>query len=221
VNHTPGTATADDDGDLDPSLAAELLDQATQHANRTFTPGTPALFRFRAVIALVIGGGFWLSVRHQYPYTGPTAPALAVALALVAINIGWSAWLIWRASAGVSGPFQRKRNVGIGILLAAWVLAYVAMAPLYHPGPNSPAWGLYPAGAPLMIVGLIGTAIAVAFLRDRTSAGVCLVIAIVGAAAGFGGPARAWLIMGVGLSAVCLGYAALTARRQERSMVRQ
>jgi hypothetical protein len=61
-----------------------------------------------------------------------------------------------------------------------------------------------------------------ALLRDRVGAVTCLVIAVLGAAAGFvgpvgawlimgTGPAGAWLIMGTGLAAVCLGYAALTA----------
>jgi hypothetical protein len=131
MNHTPGTATSGNGGDLDPHQAAALLDQATQHGRRTFSPGTPALFVFRAAVALVIGGAFWLSVRGQDPYAGPTGAALPV----------------WRG------------------------------------------------------------------------AGTCLAIAILGAAAGFGGPVNAWLIMGIGLGAVCLGYAALTAWRQDRSVI--
>jgi hypothetical protein len=50
--------------------------------------------------------------------------------------------------------------------------------------------------------------------------GAILAFAVVAAAAGFGGPAGAWLITGTGLCAVCLGTAAFTARRQRRSMVR-
>jgi hypothetical protein len=220
MNRTPGTITPGNGGDFDPRQAAALLDQATQHARRTFTPGTPALFAFRAVLALVVGVGFWLSARGQDPYTGPTGPALPVAFALVAINFGWSAWALRRAGAGVSGPAQRKTQVGIGVMLAAWVVAYAAMAPLYHAGASSPVWGLYPASAPLLIVGPAGAVIAVALLRDWPGAGTCLAIAILGVAAGFGGPAGAWLIMGIGLCAVCLGYAALTAWRRHRSVVR-
>jgi hypothetical protein len=37
---------------------------------------------------------------------------------------------------------------------------------------------------------------------------------------GFGGPAGAWLIMGIGLCAVCLGTAAFTVWQQRRSVVR-
>jgi hypothetical protein len=219
MNRTPGTATSGNGGDLDPHQAAALLDQATQHARSTFTPGTPALFAFRAVAALVIGGGFWLSVRGQDPYTGPTGPALPVAFALVAINIGWSARALRRAGSGIRGPAQRKRQAGIGLMLAAWVVAYAVMAPLYHAGASYPVWGLYPASGPLLIVGLAGAVITVALLRDWRGAGTCLAIAILGAAAGFVGPADAWLIMGIGLCAVCLGYAALTASRRDRSVI--
>jgi hypothetical protein len=219
MNHPAGTTTPGNGADFDPQQAADLLDQTTQQARRTFTPGTPALFTFRAVLALVVGGSFWLSVRGQDPYTGPAGPALPVAFALVAVNIGWTGLAIRRAGAGISGPAERRRRAGIGAMLAAWVVAYAAVASLYHAGASYPVWGLYPASAPLMIVGLAGVVIAAVLLRDWPGAGTCLAIAVLGAAAGFGGPAGAWLIMGIGLSAVCLGYAALTARRQRRSLV--
>jgi thiazole synthase ThiGH ThiG subunit len=45
-------------------------------------------------------------------------------------------------------------------------------------------------------------------------------VAIVAVAAGFGGPAGAWLIMGIGLCAVMLGTAVLTAWQQRRSVAR-
>ena len=95
MTHTPGT-TAENGGDFDPRQAAALLEQATARARRQFTPGTPALFVFRAVVALVAFGGLWLSVRGQDPYAGPSGWAIALAFALVAVNIGWSAWAIKR-----------------------------------------------------------------------------------------------------------------------------
>ena len=70
-----------------------------------------------------------------------------------------------------------------------------------------------------MIVGLAGAATAAA-RRDWAMAGTALAVAVVAAAAGFGGPAGAWLIVGIGLSAAMLGAAAFTAWRQRRSLVR-
>jgi len=75
---------------------------------------------------------------------------------------------------------------------AAWIIGYAATAPHYHAGVSHPVWGLYPVSAPLLII----------------------------AAAGFGGPAGSWLIMGIGLCAAHLGSAAYTAWRQRRGMVR-
>jgi hypothetical protein len=216
MDHAPGPAA--DDADLDPWQAAALLDQVTERARRTFTPATPALWVFRAVLALVAFGGFWLSVRGQDPYSGPTRASMLVAFALVAVNIGWSTLALRRASAGVSGPAHRRSQAWIGVMLVVLVVANAVAAPLYGSGASNPVWGLYPASAPLMITGLVGAATAAA-LRYWPTAGTLLAIAAAATAAGFGGPVGSWLIMGIGLSGVCLG-AAFAASRQRRSVVR-
>jgi hypothetical protein len=220
MNHTPDTTTAGNGGNFDPQQAAALLDQTTQQARRRFTPGPPLLWVYRAAFVLVAFGGYWLSVRgHQDPYSAPPGGLVAVIFALVAINIGWSTWALKRAGAGVSGPAQRKRQAWIGVMLVAWVAAYALTVPLYHASASHPVWGLYPASAPLMIVGLAAAATSAA-RRDWPTAGTTLAIAIIAAVAGFGGPAGAWLIMGIGLCAVCLGTAAFKVWQQHRSVVR-
>ena len=40
-------------------------------------------------------------------------------------------------------------------MLVAWAAAYAFTVPLYHAGASHPVWALYPANAPLMIVGAI------------------------------------------------------------------
>ena len=220
MDHIPGGAGTTQGGGFDPRQAAALLDQATRQARRAFTPLTPLLFTFRAVVALVVFRGLWLSVRGQHPYTGHISGwAITIAVVLVAVNIGWTAWAIGRAGAGVSGPAQRKWQAWTGIMVAAWIIGYAITAPLYHAEVSHPVWGLYPASAPLLIIGLAGAAVAAAF-RYWPLAGTALAIAVAAAAAGFGGPAGSWLIVGIGLCAVYLGIAAFTAWRQRRSMVR-
>jgi hypothetical protein len=220
MTYTPDTTAAGNGGNFEPQQAAALLDQATVQARRTFTPGPPLLWVYRAFFVLVAFGGYWLSVRgRQDPYSAPPGGLLAVIFALVAINIGWSTWALKRAGAGVSGPAQRKRQAWIGVMLVAWVAAYAVTLPLYHASASHPAWALYPASAPLMIVGLAGAATSAA-RRDWPTAGTTLAIAIIAAVAGFGGPAGAWLIMGIGLCAVCLGTAAFKVWQQHRSVVR-
>ena len=219
MNQTPDTTAAGNGGSFEPQQAAALLDQATQQARRTFTSGSPLLWVFRAVVALVAFGSIWLSVRgHQDPYSAPSGWVLAVVFVLVAVNIGWSAVAIKRAGAGVSGPAQRTKRAWLGVMLVAWIAAYAFTAPLYHAAASHPIWGLYPASAPLLIIGLLAAATAAA-RHDWPMAGTSLAIAIVAAAAGFGGPAGAWLIMGIGLCAAMLGAAALSVWQQRRSVV--
>ena len=219
MNHTPDAATAGNGGSFDPQQAAALLDQATQQARRRFTPGPPLLWVFRAVLVLVVFGGYWLSVRGHDPYSAPSGGLLAVIFVLVAINIGWSTWALKRAGAGVSGPAQRKRQAWLAVMLVAWIVAYAFTVPLYHATATHPVWALYPANAPLMIVCLVAAATA-ALRKDWPMAGPALAIAIVAAVAAFGGPAGAWLIMGIGLCTVCLGTAAFKVWQQRRSVVR-
>ena len=78
---------------------------------------------------------------------------------------------------------------------------------------------LYPASAPLLIIGLASAAVGAAF-RYWPLAGTSLGTAVVAAAAGFGGPAGSWLITGIGLCAVYLGIAAFTAWWQRSGVVR-
>ncbi len=219
MNHTPDT-TADNGGSFGAEQAAALLEQTTQQARRTFASGPPLLWAFRAVVVLVAFGGIWLSVRgHRDPYSAPSGWVLAVVSVLVAINAAWSAVAIKRAGAGVSGPAQRRKRAWLGAMLVAWIAAYAFTAPLYHAAASYPVWGLYPASAPLLIIGLLAAATAAA-RHDWPMAGICLAVAIVAAAAGFGGPAGAWLIMGIGMCAAMVGAAAFTVWQQRRSLVR-
>jgi hypothetical protein len=218
MNLTPDTASAENGGgNFDPRQAAALLDQTVQTARRTFASGPPLLWLYRAFFVLVAFGGFWLSVRGQQPYVGPRGWSLPLAAVLIAINILWSVLILRRAGTGVSGPAQRARQSWIGVMLLVWILAYAITAPLYHAGAGHPVWGLYPASAPLMIVGLIG-AISAAAMHDRATAGTLLAITLVAAAAGFGGPVSSWLIMGIGLSAACLGTAVFKFRQQRQGV---
>ena len=154
------------------------------------------------------------------PYTGPSSWAVTVAYVLVAIVIGWSAAALKRAGAGVSGPAQRARNVGIGVMLVAWASVYLFMGALYHAGASHAiVYGLYPATAPLMIVGLVAAA-NFAGREDWLMTGTCLAMAIVAAVAAFGGPVNCWLIMGIGLCLTMLGNAAFTFWQQRRNLVR-
>jgi hypothetical protein len=215
-NHS--TQTFADDGPLDPRQAAALLEQTTQDARRIFVSPSPALWVYRAIGILVVFVSFWLSTRHQTPYTGPTGWVIPVLVAFVVVNIAWSTWLLRRAGAGVTGPAQRRRQAWVGLMLLVLILSYVVTAPLYHAQATHPVWALYPSSAPLMILGLAGAAVTAA-ARYWALAVTILAIAIVAAIAGFGGPAGSWLILGIGLCLVFLARAAYLARQRNRSVV--
>jgi hypothetical protein len=105
-------------------------------------------------------------------------------------------------------------------MLAAWAAVYLFMAALDHAGAShAVVFGLYPATAPLMIVGLVAAANG-AGREDWQLAGSSLAIAVVATAAAFGGPVGAWLIIAIGLCAVFVGYAAFVGWQQRRSVVR-
>jgi hypothetical protein len=218
MNHTPDPTITEDNGSFDPKQAAALLDQTTQQARRSFTSGSALLWVYRAAFVLVAFGGYWLDIRHKNPYSAPSGGLVAVIFTLVAINIIWSFWLLKRASTGVSGPGQSKKRAWVGLMLPVWLIAFGVTVPLYHASATHPVWGFYPANAPLLIVGLVAAATA-ALLKDWVAVGTTLAIAIVAAAAGFGGPAGAWLILGIGMCAVCLGAAARKAWQPHRGVV--
>jgi hypothetical protein len=219
MNDTSDATATENGGHFDPQQAADLLDQTTRQARRTFAPLIPLLWVYRAFLVLIVFGGYWLSVRDKDPYSAPSGGLLAVIAVLVAINIGWSTWALKRAGAGVSGPAQRKRRAWLGVVLVIWVVAFAVTVPLYHARASYPVWGLYPANAPLLIVGLAGAAAAAA-CKYWPMAGITLAIAVIAVVAGFGGPAGAWLILGIGLCAAMLGGAAFMVWLQRRSVIR-
>lgn len=95
------------------------------------------------------------------------------------------------------------------------------MAALDHAGASHAiVFGLYPATAPLLILGLVTAATRPAGRGDWPMTGSMRAMAIVSAAAAFGRPAGAWLIMAIGLCAVFLGTGAFTVWQQRRGLVR-
>jgi hypothetical protein len=216
MNDPPGSA-ARNGGDFDPEQAAGLLEQTKTQSRLQLAPGTPPLFAFRAVAVLVACGALWLSVRGQSPYTGPSGWAISVAVVILAINSGASAWVNKRATNELSAATKRARLAWDGIRLVALVATYAVTGSLYHAGASHPVWGAYPANAPLLLAFPI--AAAAAARHQWLLAGACLAMAIVAGVAGFGGPADAWLIMGIGVCAVMLGTATFTAWQQHRTVV--
>lgn len=216
MNEAPDTsqAASADSGGFGPQEAAALASQAGKQAKRRFEPNPPLLSAIRALAVLAAYGAIWLSVRGQHPYRGPNGWVIAVAYTLVFVIIGASITATRQATAGVGGQSKRQMRAGVTVLAVAWISVYVFEGALYHAGiSHAIAYGLYPAAAPLLIIGLVAAAYA-AGREDWRLLGTTLTVAAVAAAAGFAGPAGVWLVMGIGLSVALAGNAAVTAWRQ-------
>jgi hypothetical protein len=210
---TSGAGTAGEGRGLDPREAAALLDETRLRARRRLEPYPPWLSALRAVMVLATCGTVWLSVRGQHPYRGPTVTAIAVVYAFVVLHSGVTLAVARRATAGVRGP-SRLSRAEVAVMAVAWAGPFVVMGVLAGAGVSRAiVYGLYPATVPLIVAGLAWAGI-MAARANRRACVTGLAVAVIGAAGVFTGPAGAWLVAGVGLFAVLLGGAAVTARRQ-------
>ena len=204
----PETVATDEDAALDPRTAAALLEQTRKRAQRQLDRLPPSLVLLGALLVLVCYGDIWLSVRGQHPYTGPSGTALLVIYAIVAVGIVVRLAVRSRATSGIGGRSSRQQGAA-GITFATiYVLVYVFDGALSVAGAG-PAivYGLYPAAAPLIIVGSAAAAYAVAREEWGWSA-LALAVVALAALAAFAGPADAWGVIGLGFSILLLARAA-------------
>jgi len=205
------TETADEDGELDPREAASLFEQTTRQAARQFDIQPPLLMFAAAVTVLVAYGAVWLSVRDQHPYSGPSGTALAVLYGTLAVWIVLVTTVLRRA---LSGRSSRQRLLEGIVFGAIWICVYVFQGALHHTDPDHAiAYGVYPAVAPLIIVGAAVAGYEAA-REKRAHAGFAIAVVILGALASFAGPADVWGVTGVGFCILLLiaGVAQLSRR---------
>lgn len=118
-----------------------------------------------------------------------------------------------RATAGIGGR-SRMRSADIALMVVAWVGVFAAMPVLADAGAsNAIAYGVYPATAPLIVVGLAWAGI-MAARADWRAAGSGLAAAVLGGVAAFAGPVGAWAVVGVGVFVLLLERAAEVSWQQ-------
>ena len=200
-----GGEAVDDDADLDPREAARLLEQTTREAERQFDLRPPLLTLAAAATVLIAYGAVWLSVRHQHPYSGPTGTALGVLYGTLAAWIVLNVAVLGRALSGRSSRQRRLEGITFG---AIWICVYVFQGALHHADPNHAiAYGIYPAVAPLIVVGAAAAGYQAA--RDKLGeASFAAAAVVLGAVAAFAGPAEVWGVVGVALCILLLAAAA-------------
>jgi hypothetical protein len=204
---TSETATADEGEELDPRAAAELLEQTTTRALRQFDIGPPLLMLIAALTVLVAYGAVWWSVRGQHPYSGPAGWALVVLYMTVIVWVVVVAVFFRRATSGVSGRSRRQQGADGVAFATIWIAVYVFQGALLHAGASHAiVYGIYPAAAPIMIVG--GAAAAHEAAKENWPwLGFALAAVALAAGGAFAGPAGVWAVIGIGLCALILARA--------------
>jgi hypothetical protein len=202
-------AAAADEGGLDPREAATLLDQTRRRAQRQFDIRPPLLMLTGAVAVLVAYGSVWLSVRGQHPYQGPTAAGLIGLYSTIAVCVVVVAVIFRRATTGVGGRSSRQRRAQGIAFGTIWASVYVFQGALHHAGASHAiAYGIYPAVAPLLIVGSAAAAYEVA-QENFGLAGLAIAAVALAALGAYTGPVSVWGVMGVGLCVLLLSRAAV------------
>jgi len=208
MNHDPHTRIADDGGDIDPRDAAAVLEQTSRRAKRKLDLHPPLLMLAAAVVVVIAYGVIWLSVRNQDPYDGPSLGALGVLYSTIAAWGVLVAVVTRRATSGVSGRSAQRRRGEAAAFAVAWVFVYVFQGALHHAGASHAiAYGIYPAAAPLIIVGSAAAAYEAAKENWEWSGFACAAVILAGLAA-YTGPATVWVVVGAGLAVLLLARAA-------------
>jgi hypothetical protein len=154
-------------------------------------------------------GAVWLSVRDQHPYGGPTGTALAVLYGALLAWVILVAVVVRRATSGVGGRAARERRVGGIAFAVVWIAVYVFQGALHHAGAgNAIVYGIYPAAAPIVVVGSSAAAWQAA-KENWSLMGLALAAVAIAAGAAFAGPVGVWGVIGIGLCALLLAWAAI------------
>ncbi len=200
-----------DEEELDPRQAADLLDTTARRAGREFDVRPPLLMLTAAGVVLIVYGVLWLSVRDQHPYAGPAGWALGVLYGTLTVWGAIVAMVRRRARSGITGGSTRQERIEGLAFAAIWICVYVFMGALEHAGASDAiVYGIYPATAPILIVGSAAAIHSAAHERWAWSA-LAIAAVVIAAGAAFAGPRGAWGVVGLGLCALLLIRAALHA----------
>jgi hypothetical protein len=207
---TSKSERADEATKLEPRAAAALLEETKLRAQRQFDVWPPYLLLIGAAIFLLAFGAAWLSVRGQHPYVGPSGGALAVMYGGIIVWIVAVVLVVQRATNGISGRSAKGRTYRAGYLVV--IIAYsLFQGALYHAGASHAiVYGIFPASAPWLFAGTVFLTFGA--IREEGRAMVLGIILIaIGIGGAFAGPVAAWLVSGIGIGGVLVGFAGVQA----------
>ena len=204
----PTTSLEDGNGEIDPRIAAQLLQDSTRQAKRQFDVWPPYLLFIGAIIFLLAFGAVWWSVRGQHPYVGPNGSALAEMYGGILVWIIFVSVVLKRANSGVGGHSAHQRKAYRSGLFTVIVAYSAFQGALYHAGASHAiVYGVYPASVPWLFAGTVFVTIG-AIREELPSLTLGIVLIAVGLGSAFAGPVAAWLVTGIGLAAAFVSFAA-------------
>ncbi len=207
--HDNGGRDHGDEPRLDPREAGAILDYTAQRAEHQFNIRPPLIMVLGAFVALIAYGSVWLSVRGQHPYAGPTTPGVIVLYTTLAVWVTVYAAFYRRATRGVGGRSAYQRRADAILFGTVWASVYVFEGALHHAGASHAiVYGIYPAVAPLIIVGSAAAAHEAA-RENWPWAAFALAAVVIGALAAYTGPISVWGVTGIGLCLLLLTRAAV------------
>jgi hypothetical protein len=130
-----------------------------------------------------------------------------------------TAKIFQRATSGVSGRSRRQRGAYGAAFGTAWVAVSVFQGALYHDGAShAVVYGVFPAAAPLLVVGAALGGVAAA-REDWRQLGVAITVVALGTGSAFAGPAGVWGVIAVGGCVMGIGYAMAQAWQRRRGVI--
>jgi hypothetical protein len=118
--------------------------------------------------------------------------------------------VVQHATSGISGRSAKGRAYRAGYLVIIFTYSLFQGA-LYHAGASHAiVYGIFPASAPWLFA---GTAfLTLGAIREEGRALVLgIILMAIGIGGAFAGPVAAWLVSGIGISSLLVGFAAVQA----------
>lgn len=193
----PEPTPTDPEAALDPRRAQALLDETSRQAHRRLDTRPPVMSAFGALLALVVYGALWFSVRGQHPYRGPSLGVVEIVYIVVAAGAFITVGAYFRATQGVTGRSRREDRVLAVPIGVAIVGFYTFLGALEFNGfSRAVVYGVVDAAGPWLVVGGVLAGIAAAREDWWLLAGGLAMVAV-GAGAAFAGPINVWGVLAV------------------------
>ncbi len=209
MNEDAGTSE-----ELDLHSASAIIQDAGARATRALIVRRPVLFAVWGIAWMAGDGAIWLSVRSQRPYAGPSPAALGELTVVIVVAALATVILVGRAASGVGGLSALHRRILLVAYLAGFVGVLILEAAIDHAGASPAVVGVYGAAAPTLLAGVV-IAAGSALRQDWQLFWLGCWLLVVGAGAGFAGPASVWAVIALagGIALLLMAAAGWRLRR--------